>query len=69
MQAPAAAVDPIIIVRFSWVVDDVHGGAVLAAGAMDLHDFAKPPRSCTTFVCTTLVHKHERPKIPNGSDA
>ena len=40
------------------VFDDVDGGAFSTAGAMDVHDFAKPPRLCRKFKIAAPVQKH-----------
>ena len=45
-------------VKLPSVFDDVRGGAFSTAGAMDFHDFAKPPRLCRKFKTGAPVNKN-----------
>ena len=45
------------IVKLPSVFDDFDGGAFSTASAMDLHDFAKPPRLCRKFKIAAPVQK------------
>ena len=48
-------------VKLLSVFDDFRGGAFSAAGAMNFHGFAQPPRLCRKFKTATPVHK-SRPR-------
>ena len=45
-------------VKVLSVVDDFRGGAFSTAGAMNFHDFAKPPRLCRKLKTAAPVHKN-----------
>ena len=44
-------------VKLPSVFDDFRGGAFSTAGAMNFHDFAKPPRLCRQFKTAAPPHK------------
>ena len=45
-------------VKLPSVFDDCSGGAFSTAGAMNFHDFAKPPRLCRKLKTAAPVHKN-----------